>query len=146
MPDKIILPASYSGESFYKEHLFGSSTSMTQTNNATDIALGALSSEITLIKDRMTKLEKTQKPETDYFKYATMVQRIALYMIFLLPILQLTITIVVVKLVLIESTTITVFLWIIGGIGLTTILEIVYLPRMVHDMNKRLKKLEGISD
>ena len=124
--------------------------SNTSTSSANTTSYEGLSSAIISLtasygklETRITNLELSSKPEKAFFRTTHKLSRLVLFTFILLPIFQLGLTIVILYSTNIESNFLSIFSWLFGFIGLGTILELIYVPLKIKEIEKRIESIEN---
>lgn len=128
--------------SLYEEQKNTTSTVHTVDNNFINITITLMDEKITTLQTEVNEIKKLQKPEENYFKYATWIQKCALIILFLVPIIQIIVTVVMLNNVMPNDPLIGAFKWIAGSLGVITLLEIIYIPKQLSKLSNRVNSIE----
>ncbi len=111
--------------------------------NTINNAIVGLTGNLHELSRRIIVLEGQQKPESEYFEKSKTVMNIALFTILLLPILTVISSIIIIYTLKPDESFLNIIIWLIGFLGVGTLVEFVYIIVKVKTFDTRIKKLEG---
>ena len=148
---KIILPDSFSSNSsssassqYFRPN---NNTSQSPQNPTTDSAIiYDLCKKVAALEKENKTFRKHISKEASFYKSITRLSNVAIVFLLALPVVQLLIVAVLIYFLRDDSSFINLLKGGFAIIGIATIFEMLYIPKKIHDIEKKVEKLEEKSN
>jgi len=148
---KLILPDSFSSNSsssassqYFRSN---NNTSQSPQNPTTDSAIVYdLCNKVATLEKENKAFKKHIAKETSFYKSITRLSNTAIFLLLALPVAQLLIMAILVYFLREDSSFIKLLKGGFAVIGIATICEMLYIPKKINDLEKKIEKLEEKSN